>query len=332
MYSPKQLKLGIGYYAQAIGIFWRLRNYLKQDFIYDLNFPNVLEQDYFYGSKYYNRTKQYMHANHFFGELLCVLRGFKMDNAERKRFANLSACAPLFDDFFDKEQDELAKIGRLLNMVDTEIPETEEQKLALLFLQNILSEINDKVAFLDAANHLFEAQTRAKKQQAIESSPEKLWPFSREKGGYSGLMYALLLSHSLSTEEKELAFELGAFGQFMDDVFDLYDDRAAGVFTLPNTSDSVKEIMTFFEVLISSILKKVEGLDRPYQIKKDFENIMQIFAAAIRLAIQKYALIESKFNLKPKDCLQIERKDWIVDMEKPKNALKMFKLGLSYLS
>ncbi|MCD6178765.1 MAG: hypothetical protein J7K39_02570 [Bacteroidales bacterium] len=330
--SPKQLKLGISYYAQAIGIYWRLRKYLKQHFLSDLNFPNSLEQEYFYGSKYYNRTKQYMHANHFFGELLCVLRRSKMDNTERKRFANLSACAPIFDDFFDKDKDELNKINKLLNNVENEKPETEEQKLAALFLQNILADVNNKTEFLNAANQLFNAQAKAKKQQRFESEAEHLWDISRQKGGYSGLMYALLLSHDLSDQEKGLAFELGAFGQFMDDVFDLYDDRAQGIFTLPNTSKTIKEIELFFESIMDSIIKKVENLDTKSQAKRDFVNILQIFAGAIRLAFQEYALIEIKYKISPKDCLQIERKHWIIDMEKPKNAFKMFSRSLNYLS
>lgn len=330
--SSKQLNLGISYYAQAIGIYWRLRKYLKRSFLTDLNFPSALEQEYFYGSSYYNRTKQYMHANHFFGELLCVLRGSKMDDAERKRFANLSACAPIFDDFFDKEQEDLTKIKQLLNAVDTEIPETDEQKLAVIFLQNILSDINSPDDFLSAANHLFDAQGQAKKQQALELEPLELWNLSRQKGGYSGLMYALLLSHNLSDQEKDLAFELGAFGQFMDDVFDLYDDRAAAIYTLPNTSKLVKEIEFFFVELMESILKKVEAFDGSLQAKKDFANILQIFAGAIRLAFKQYAKIESKYKISPKDCLQIERKHWIVDMEKPQNAFKMFRIGLSHLN
>ncbi len=332
MYSLKQLKLGISYHIRIIVIYWRLRNYLKRQFISDLDFPNKLELEYFYGSKYFNRTKQYMHVNHLFGELLCVLRGNKMNKAERKLFANLSACAPIFDDFFDKGQDESGKINMLLNHVDRETPETDEQKLAVHFLQNILTNIDKTTEFLDAANRLFKAQENAKAQQVIKLNPKELWAFSRQKGAYSGLLYALLLSHSLSAQEKELAFDLGAFGQFMDDVFDLFDDRAAGVFTLPNTSDSVKNINAFFDELLDSILKKIEDLDRPHQTKKDFVNILQIFAGAIRLAFQKYMKIETKYNIAPKDCLKINRKYWIVDMEKPKNALKMFSIGISYLS
>jgi tetratricopeptide (TPR) repeat protein len=329
--SLKQWQLGLGYYTQAIRIFLRLRKYLKRSFIQDLQFPNQLEKHYFYHSKYYNRTKQYMHANHFFGELLCVLRSYQLTENEYKSFANLSACAPLFDDFFDKGQEDLSKIQRLLNDAEGEKAETEEQKLAVHFLKNILSNLEQKEDFLRAANHLFKAQEEAKKNQSIDSKPRTLWKYSQEKGGYSGLMYALLLKHTLSEEEKNLAFKLGAFGQFMDDVFDLYDDRKAGVFTLPNTAQSVSDIETFFEELLQSIKDTLAKMTFAEGAKNDFVNILEIFASAIRLALQHYSILEDKNQTSPSECLKLERKKWIVDMEKASNAFKMFRIGLKHL-
>lgn len=273
-----------------------------------------------------------MHANHFFGELLCILRGEKMNKSERKRFANLSACAPIFDDFFDKDKEELTEIKDLLNLSESAIPSSDEQKLSVLFLGNILADIENESAFMQAANQLFEAQLKAKEFQKIEAKADDLWLLSKQKGGYSGLMYALLLNHKLTTEEHELAFELGAFGQFMDDVFDLYDDRNAGIFTLPNTAKSVADIGLFFETLLSSIQTKVMKYNVKPQAQKDFINVLYIFSAAIRLALQDFKKVESNFNISPSQCLAIDRKHWIIDMEKAQNAFKMFRIGLSYLS
>lgn len=331
MFSLRQFSLGLSYYFQAIVIFWRLRNYLKHDFLSDLDFPSDLQKEYYYRSNYYNRTKQYMHANHFFGELLCVLRGSKMNERERKRFANLSACAPIFDDFFDKEYEQADKIKKLLNQEKHEIAETEQQKLAVLFLDTILCDLDEKQAFLNAANSLFSAQLEAKNKQISRKSPQELWQFSRQKGGFSGLMYALLLIHSLTDEEKEIAFLLGAFGQFMDDVFDLYDDRLAGIYTLPNTAQSVSEIETVFIQIHQEILRKVNNIKQSEKIKNKFSNILQLLAAPIRLALFHYHSIELKYKIAPNQCQQLERKIWIVDMEKPTNAFKMFKISLNYL-
>ncbi len=331
MISLRQFGLGMFYYFQAVRILWRLKNYLKHHFITDLDFPTTLQKDYYYQSGYYNRTKQYMHANHFFGELLCVLRGYKMNDAERKRFANLSACAPIFDDFFDKENPPLEKIKHLLNKPESEIPTNEQQKLAVHFLQTILDDLDEKDAFLLAANELFFAQEQAKKMQAFALNAPDLWLYSKQKGGFSGLMYALLLSHSQNEDEKEIAFLLGAFGQFMDDVFDLYDDSKVNTYTLPNTATSVKEIADFFELLLDELIQKAKNLKRPKNIENDFINILQVFASAVRLALSQYAANEKMFQTRPNESCQIDRKYWIVDMEKPTNAFKMFKIGLNYL-
>jgi len=329
--SPAQLYKGVKYYAQALGVFWQLQRYLKRHFLNDLHFPDALVRDYYYGSPYYNRTKQYMHANHFFGELLCVLRGEKMTTSERMRFANLSAVAPIFDDFFDKQPIDLQKVKRLLNAPQTESTETEEQKLAVLFLQNCLDTISDKNSFLAAANKLFDAQVNALEKQSKQTDSKQLWKSSEQKGGYSGVMYAYLLEGALSVDMEDLAYDLGAFGQFMDDVFDLYDDRKAGVYTVPNTAKSVKEIDDFFQEKLKALLEKVDLLGFPQKIKQDFYNILQVFATAIRMALQQYQKIETEKSVAPSQCIQLERSLWIVDMEHPKNAFKMFKSSLSYL-
>lgn len=331
MVSPAQLLKGVKYYAQALGVFLQLQRYLKRHFLSDLNFPDSLVRDYYYGSPYYNRTKQYMHANHFFGELLCVLRGKKMTKAERMRFANLSAVAPIFDDFFDKQASDLQKVKDLLNAPQTELAETEEQKLAVLFLQNCLDTISDKNAFLAAANKLFDAQVDALEKQSKQTEPAQLWQFSEKKGGYSGVMYAHLLEGSLSPDMEGLAYDLGAFGQFMDDVFDLYDDRKAGVYTFPNTAKNVKEVDDFFHAMLKAIIDKVNHLEFPKKSKQDFYNILQIFATSIRMALQQYQKIESEKRVPPSQCIQLERSLWIVDMERPINVFKMFKHSLSYL-
>ncbi|MBN2236487.1 MAG: hypothetical protein JW729_02945 [Bacteroidales bacterium] len=331
MFSPKQFVLGVVYYSKALGVYWRLRNYLKRDFIRDLHFPSNLQKDYFYASPYYNRTKQYMHANHFFGELLCVLRNYKMDDAERMRFANLSAVAPLFDDFFDKPKIDLQQIKYLLNNPDVQNAHNEEQRLAVIFLRNILQSIENEDDFLSVANQLFTAQNQALENQNKEVPKEYLFELSRQKGGYSGLMYALLLNWHLDENERELAFDLGAFGQLMDDIFDLYDDKKAGIATLANTADAVLELQQIVQKTLSEITDKIHVLNYNSKAKRQFINILSIFASSIHLALDSYQKIENSQQIKPKDCLRIDRTPWIVDMESPKNLLKMFFASLSYL-
>lgn len=327
-----KLLKGLGYYFQAIIILLRQKIYLKNYFLSDLVFPSSLEKEYYFKSTHYNRTKQYLLANRFFGELLCVLRGQKMSSSEMKSFTNLSACAPIFDDFFDNGETDLHKINELLNNPKKEVPESDMQKLAVHFLQNILSNLSDHEEFLKTANLLFEAQKAAGARQHEEENIRNLWKYSEQKGGHSGLLYALLLTHPLTDMEKEIAFDLGAFGQFMDDVFDIYDDKKNGVFTFPNTSETVKEIEAFMNNTISIIFEKIDNHNCSHNAKRDFKNILQILASAIRVALAQYKRIEKEHRVAPISCLKLDRKKWIVDMENPSNLFKMFQISLSRIN
>lgn len=330
--SLKKLFKGLGYYFHAFFILLRQKKYLKNSFLKDMEFPSNLEKEYYFNSKFYNRTKQYMLANQFYGELLCILRGRKMDKIEIKRFAALSACAPIFDDFFDKKSDDLDKIRNLLNNPDNELPESELQKLALHFLNNILTEINNQDEFLINANLLFEAQKASEYYQRKEGKCNQLWHYSQQKGGYSGLLYALLLENSLSELEKEIAFDLGAFGQLMDDVFDIYDDRLNQINTFPNNAKTLSEIEEFMESYLIKITEKIGNHSSSSGSKIDFINILQILASAIRVALAQYKRIEKEYKVAPKSCLKLDRKKWIVDMENPANLFKMFQISLSRIN
>lgn len=317
---------GINYLGRAFFIYRSLRTYLKRDFFKDLEFPNPLEKDYFYHSSYYNRTQQYMHANHFFGELLCLLRDKTLLPIERKRFANLSSCAPIFDDFFDRESN-IQHISELLRNPDIKNAQTDTEELAVLFLKNILATLENSEAFLNAAMLLFQAQKDSKLQKDHHLHKEMLQDISIRKGGYSGLMYAHLLNPPSGKDFLEMAYILGAYGQLMDDVFDLYDDAQEGIRTFANQSQNVKEIREIIHIHKYSIFSLLEKMNLENGILKHFSNVLAFFSSTIEIALSQYEFIERKAGISPIQCLQLPRKAWIVDMEKPYQIWKLFKLA-----
>ena len=301
----------------------QLRQYLKKSFSKDLSFPTDLKQDYFYHSIYYNRTKQYMHANHFFGELLCLLRQKPISFTERKRFANLSACAPIFDDFFENKTN-LNHIQDLLEHPLSENAQNNAEKLAVHFLQTILKSISNKKPFLIAAQDLFLAQTRSKTQKNTELNTEQLLDISIKKGGYSGLMYAYLLENPQDDIFIKIAFSLGSFGQIMDDIFDLYDDAKEGIRTFANQSHSVEEI----RIIVNNQIQIINDLLAEYSHSNlHFINVLQIFSSTIDTALNHYEKIEQTLKTSPTKCLTMDRKYWIIDMENPKNIWSLFYLS-----
>lgn len=316
-------KKGIFLFSKAAIVYSGLRRYLKNDFLSDLQFPKELQKDYFYQSTYYNRTKQYMHANHFFGELLCVLRGEKMNKVERMRFANLSSCAPIFDDFFEEGAD-LNHIQKLLDQPDPDNAQTEQEKLAVHFLNNILKTLDRPKDFLKAADNLYMAQKLSKQQKSHQLSPDYLLRISEQKGGFSGLMYTHLLDGEKTQKFIELGYGLGSFGQMMDDVFDLYDDAKEGIKTFVNQSEKVDDLRFVLEEQEQNLLSLAKEVAATPKAYRSFENVLKVFISIVEMALEQYEKTIDLHQAPLNHCLEIDRKYWIVDMEKASNVSKLF--------
>lgn len=312
-----------GLYGHASIIYFRLYRYLKKEHLVDLEFPDELKKNYFYHSNYYNRTKQYMHANHFFGELLTTILGRKMTKEERRLFSNLSSCAPIFDDFFENKTD-LDHIRTLLHQPDKDSALSPSEKLSVHFLNNILNSNIDKTAFLQAADNLFLAQLESKNQKKKDLSQAQLLDISDRKGGFSGLMYTLFLEESSAKDFSTLGYHLGSFGQLMDDIFDLYDDQKEGIRTYVNQSQKTLELRFVLEEKEQQILSLAYRLASSPRHFKKFKQVLEVFRSIIEIAIEQYEKLESTQQISPIDCLKTDRKLWIIDMEKASNMRKLF--------
>ncbi len=172
-------------FSRAAMIYFKLRKYLNSEYLKNLDFPKEIKKDYFYHSKYYNRAQQYIHANHFFGELLCTVRGNKMEKEEMHRFACLSSCAPVFDDFFENNSN-TAAIRNLMNAPNIANAQSNSEMLAAWFFHKILNEIKNGDEVLYTANQLFNAQLASKSQKSKSLNSDELLGISIKKGGFSG--------------------------------------------------------------------------------------------------------------------------------------------------
>lgn len=307
-------------------IYLKLRKELKRNYIDSLKFPDSLEKDYYYHSKFYNRTKQYIHANHFFGEFLCLVRGFNMTRNEMNHFLLLSSCAPIFDDFFEKNAN-YQSLKNLMHHPNIENANSDSEKLAAFFFGELLKDLNQPQELLNAADQLFAAQLKSKTQNNQHLIIDELLDISKEKGGYSGLMYALLLDGKKSDQFLELAFELGSYGQLMDDIFDVYDDAQEGIRTFANQAKSINEIRLVVEEHEQKVMDALEALHPESKNKKSFEQVLWVFGSVIEIALRKFEKNEVHFLVGPIKCLQLERKNWIIDMEKASNIWKLFKFS-----
>jgi hypothetical protein len=249
-----------------------------------------------------------------------------MTKEEMQRFSYLSSCAPVFDDFFENNSD-TDSIRGLMNDPNIEKAHSKSEMLAAWFFQKILKDIKNGIEILNTANQLFDAQLLSKSQKNNSLNSNELLEISLKKGGFSGLMYGLLLNGEKPELFLELAYQLGAYGQLMDDIFDLYDDAKEGIGTFANQSNSVRDIRMILEEQEQKIYDLISKMHLMRKNRDLFKNVMAVFSSVVEIALQQYESIEMELKIHPSDCLKTDRVHWVVDMEKTSNVWKLFKLS-----
>lgn len=248
-----------------------------------------------------------------------------MNRGEYEKFALLSACAPIFDDFFEKNFN-LDHILKLLQSPETTPPQNPDEQLSVHFLLQILQKTPSAEQFKSAGIALFHAQNLSKNQPE-NILHKQLLENSLNKGGYSGLMYALLLDNLKNPGLEKLGFLLGGYGQLMDDIFDIYDDAKSGVQTFANQSKTVLELRSVAEEHERKILEISRTIAIDGKAWQRFSEVLYVFASVVEMALRQFERIEKKQGIGPSQCLSIPRKNWIIDMENPANIVRLFRLA-----
>ncbi len=140
-------------------------------------------------------------------------------------------------------------------------------------------------------------------------------------------MYGQLLNDKKSELFLELAFQLGAYGQLMDDIFDLYDDAKEGIRTFANQANSTRIIRMILEEQEQQIFDLISKMYLKRKNRSLFEKVMAVFSSVVEIALDQYESNELTMKIKPSECLKTERANWIVDMEKTSSVWKLFNLS-----
>ena len=120
---------------------------------------------------------------------------------------------------------------------------------------------------------------------------------------------------------KEVLFLIGSLYQLGNDIFDLYKDVRDNIYTLINTCDDFKTFRKSFLERVKLQNQKIMALPYPEKNKKEFCFVMNTINARAVVALDQFISLQKKTGSKI-DWWQLQRKDMIVDMEKPVNFLK----------
>lgn len=271
------------------------------------------------------RMRDYVRIQTMWTAGFCLLRGDRIQDNELKAIVNISALAPLYDDFFDKVNLPGQKIQSLVNHPLTYVAETEIERLFSEFSSRIQKYVQDIPLYLTQAQRVFEAQLESKRLVSTKPLPWKeIKRIGFEKGASTVLCMCNMLNKKPTKEEEVFLYQLGGVAQYLDDLFDVREDFLEGRQTLANPIVAVvskkksfkKEVLLFKKLLASANYKESH--------KKAFLFPVNYIIAATFLTLERYEVLEER----TKGVFEIEqysRKELVVDMDLYSNRWKAFK-------
>ena len=265
---------------------------------------------------YEKRIKQYLKFNPINGLVIALLRGMSLSDEELRRFYLLNAFAPIYDDAFDKHHLSADQINQFL--ADEECSETP-----VALLQRLWRDITNGLAYRDQLRTTIEALSVAQessKSLTPTSSRDSRFAGSFQKGALSGLCFRYLMDHSIQEGELMSVEQLGAFGQLIDDIFDLWEDRIQGASSFLSTFDRVIDIRTLLDEQFQQTHRTFQGTGFDAANIRSVMPIIRLIYAIGQTGIDHYQGLWGKAKI---DLRGLERHNVIVDMEKPINLIRL---------
>lgn len=275
------------------------------------------------------RLTQYVQVHSLLDYSLCGLAGRGMTEKELKACVYFCASLPLYDDFFDKNDLSAEEIKALMKAPKDFQPNTPVEGLFIFLLKEVYENLHDKELFAKYFEGLYYGQEESKKLLNPDLTFEEVEKIAFEKGGYSALLFRSILRHPLIEGEEEALYQLGAVGQLLDDLFDLWDDLEEGINTVVTKFD--KDFQPVFDRYMKEVEKLRQlflALDYKKSDKNEFIRELMLMVNGGTLCGLHYLELQ-KQNGGVFDIHKIGRDALVCDMEDKKNWVKMVKLSVA---
>jgi len=274
------------------------------------------------------RSKILNYYGLFITSFLCSsykrLYGKKLSDEERKRATLFGILTPVGDDLFDIDKLDNESIRQITFYPETYTATTFSACVAKEIQTFLLNTVPHKDAYIKASKDVLDIQVETTKQTNPALSKEEMRRITYTKGAVSVIIYHQCLNEAADTQMLEVLFLIGSLYQLGNDIFDLYKDVRDNIYTLVNTCD---DYVLFKKEMIERIQlqnEKIYALPHAKKDKEDFCIVMNTINARSLVALDQFIKTQQKCGGKV-DWWKLERKDMIVDMEKPANILQWFR-------
>ena len=268
------------------------------------------------------RTKKYSIAVPArLGEAYCILRGKPMTHHERMALTCLGGLTGLFDDLVDENKLTDEQILRFVEIKKNEAGLADLDLIKYLY-EKALECSENKELIAEQTYKVVVSQIESRKQNSKKLTVEELKQISAAKGGAAMLMYRGAFGGEVSKAEKEMLYQLGAAGQYVNDIFDVYDDTQAGIATFANQTTCAEELLRDFSEDMDKTLKVVRDAGFLQENAGQFLRIVVLILSGALVCIHNYRALQKKYggNFQPEN---YSRKELICDMENLATVIKL---------
>lgn len=279
--------------------------------------------------KTFHRIQQYALVHGVLNFSMARYLNHKLTDAEIKAVIYTCGFGPFFDDFIDDFEIDPQKLTEMIAENHAVIPSNLEEEAYSFLLGRVYQCVPNKNWFYVEFERLLHAQIQSKLLKNQSISRTLATGISQNKGGVSAHLFRSMINEVMDEKEKHMLFQLGVVGQFMDDIFDLYEDHREGLKTLAN--DFEGDFTVVYQRFLDEIDKLKSGIwamDISNQRKRRFHRELMLIISGGLLAGQQFLKLQR--NLKHFNLSNIPRKSLIIDMENRWNHLKMLKLAIQF--
>jgi hypothetical protein len=321
----KLAAMGFSYIKAFINIYREIQLQKKFNARFLIPYLNELETKYKGQFVAEQRKKIEKYYGLFITSFLCSsykkLYGKKLTDDERKRATLFGILTPVGDDLFDVDKLDIENIKTLTFHPEEYSATTFSSHIAKEIQTFLLDDVVDKQAYLNASKDVLAIQIETEKQTNSAISKKELQHITYTKGAASVVIYHHTLNENLSDQMKEVLFYVGSLFQLGNDIFDLYKDVRDNIYTLVNTCDDFILFKKYFLQRVREQNNKIMVLPYPEKNKKEFCIVMNTINARSLVALDQFIALQKRTGTSI-DWRSLQRKEMIVDMEKPKNFLR----------
>ena len=232
--------------------------------------------------------------------------------------------ASLYDDLMDENIVSQAVLNEMFLHPEKANPNSFSETVLIDTHLKLLSLVYHKEAYQKVLNNIHQAQIDSLEQLKNDISLERILSITERKGGYSLLMCKHYIQIPASESLDNCWYQLGGMIQMTNDLYDIYKDTMAGIYTFANTQNEFEKIKDQYVSQVHKYNQSIEKLEYDDSKKLKFQIKLSLIPALGYVALENLKQLQGKAdNLKP--FKEYARKDLIVDMENVSNILKLFK-------